>query len=356
MELGNTIRALRKARGMTQEQLAQALGVTVGAVYKWESDRCAPDLSLLVELADLFDTSVDVLLGVKLRGNSMKETVERMKALRRGDADEAAITEAEKALVRYPNCFDVVYSAARIYDMAGIQRREKDKTRRAIALFERALMLIEQNTEPTVCALSLRVDIAQALIAQGEADRAVEMLRAENPNRVNHALIGCTLASACNRPKEAVEYLSHALLDTIVAQFRIVVGYVNAYIKTKRYQEALDILDWLIASYAGLVEPGRMSFLIKDAAVLMSVCAYVLVMMGRRDEARAYLRRAKRDAQQFDAAPDHRVSSMRFFDSSEPVAVYDDLGATAMQGIERMIKEDDCEELAALWEAVCNEE
>ncbi|MFQ9805283.1 MAG: helix-turn-helix transcriptional regulator [Christensenellales bacterium] len=50
--LSEHIRSLRKARGLTQEQLAEALGVTVGAVYKWESRLSLPELPMLVQLAD----------------------------------------------------------------------------------------------------------------------------------------------------------------------------------------------------------------------------------------------------------------------------------------------------------------
>lgn len=53
INLADTIRAFRKARSLTQQQLADALGVTVGAVYKWEANLSAPDLSLLVELCRL---------------------------------------------------------------------------------------------------------------------------------------------------------------------------------------------------------------------------------------------------------------------------------------------------------------
>lgn len=52
---------------MTQEQLTEVLNVTVGAVYKWESGQSVPELGTIVELADLFDTSVDVLLGYEMR-------------------------------------------------------------------------------------------------------------------------------------------------------------------------------------------------------------------------------------------------------------------------------------------------
>ena len=60
--LAENIRVLRKERSLTQEQLAEVLGVTTGAVYKWEAKLSQPELNMVMELADFFDTSVDVLL------------------------------------------------------------------------------------------------------------------------------------------------------------------------------------------------------------------------------------------------------------------------------------------------------
>ena len=77
--LAENIRVFRKERGLTQEQLAEVLGVTVGAVYKWEAKLSLPELSLIMELADFFDTSVDVLLGYEMKDNRLRATVERLK-------------------------------------------------------------------------------------------------------------------------------------------------------------------------------------------------------------------------------------------------------------------------------------
>ena len=63
LHIGENIKRLRKDRSMTQEQLAEAMGVTVGAVYKWENGLSMPEIRLVVELADLFEISVDYLLG-----------------------------------------------------------------------------------------------------------------------------------------------------------------------------------------------------------------------------------------------------------------------------------------------------
>ena len=63
--LGKRIATLRKERGLTQEQLAEKVGVSAQAVSKWENDISCPDITLLPLLADLFGVSVDELLGVK---------------------------------------------------------------------------------------------------------------------------------------------------------------------------------------------------------------------------------------------------------------------------------------------------
>ena len=72
MTLGNTIAQYRKSLNITQEALAQQLGVTNQAVSKWESDQCCPDVMLLPKLADIFDITLDELFG---RAVPVKEEV-----------------------------------------------------------------------------------------------------------------------------------------------------------------------------------------------------------------------------------------------------------------------------------------
>lgn len=61
--IGKRIQALRKERGMTQKQLADAVGVTPQAVSKWETDESCPDITALPLLAGTLGVSVDTLLG-----------------------------------------------------------------------------------------------------------------------------------------------------------------------------------------------------------------------------------------------------------------------------------------------------
>lgn len=62
LTLGKRIGQLRRAKGITQEALAEKLGVTPQAVSKWENDGSCPDIALLPELAKILGISTDELL------------------------------------------------------------------------------------------------------------------------------------------------------------------------------------------------------------------------------------------------------------------------------------------------------
>lgn len=66
-KIGQTISTYRKLNGLSQEELAGIVGVSAGAVSKWERDISFPDLDVLCNLADYFQITVDELLGRRKR-------------------------------------------------------------------------------------------------------------------------------------------------------------------------------------------------------------------------------------------------------------------------------------------------
>lgn len=57
------IREKRMEKGMSQIELAERLGITQGAVMKWETDRCLPSLERAAEIAEAFDCTIDELIS-----------------------------------------------------------------------------------------------------------------------------------------------------------------------------------------------------------------------------------------------------------------------------------------------------
>ena len=65
-KFGENIIRLRKDKGVTQEQMADFLGVTKASVSKWETKQSMPDISLLPIIASYFDVSMKIECGTTL--------------------------------------------------------------------------------------------------------------------------------------------------------------------------------------------------------------------------------------------------------------------------------------------------
>ncbi|MGB9662429.1 MAG: helix-turn-helix domain-containing protein [Moorellaceae bacterium] len=75
MTLGQKLVELRKSKGLTQEELAKILNVSRGAVSMWEIDQRVPDRLVLGKIADLFEVSIDYLLGRTNDPRTLKDKV-----------------------------------------------------------------------------------------------------------------------------------------------------------------------------------------------------------------------------------------------------------------------------------------
>lgn len=78
--LGKRIAAYRKELGLTQEGLAEKLGITAQAVSKWENDMSCPDISMLPRLANIFRVTTDELLGIQREEKKREEEKETLEA------------------------------------------------------------------------------------------------------------------------------------------------------------------------------------------------------------------------------------------------------------------------------------
>lgn len=64
LEIANSIKRLRKEKGITQEQFAEALGVSFQSVSRWENGICYPDIELIPEIALYFNVTVDSIMSI----------------------------------------------------------------------------------------------------------------------------------------------------------------------------------------------------------------------------------------------------------------------------------------------------
>ncbi len=125
MQVGEIIRKYRKAKNMTQEEMANYLGVSAPAVNKWENGNSLPDITLLAPIARLLDVTIDTLLSFReeLTEEEIKGFIHEADARLKNGAYDDALQWAKEKIEMYPNCERLIWQMAVILD---IQRMTKD--------------------------------------------------------------------------------------------------------------------------------------------------------------------------------------------------------------------------------------
>lgn len=351
--VADQIRFYRRQEGLTQEQLAEAMGVSVAAVSKWEQGQSLPEIPMLMELADFFDLSVDALLGYRLRSNDRKSVSERLKVLRREDRYDEGLAEAEKALQKFPNTFTVVYECAKLFEMAGGTRKDKALQRRALDLLTHAIRLLPQNSDPQVSEMSLRLDMANVLLDMKDWERALALYKENNSCGLLDDQIGCLLALVKERREESVPYLSMALLRAVTSLVRVCDGFANVFEAREDMTSAIDILQWKHSVLSGLRKEGVVSELDKISAASHAALARLLYNCLDFDGAKDELKTAKTLATAYDEAPSHSAANVRFYEGIETVGIYSDFSRSAMDAAFHAFFDDGgAEEHKTFWESI----
>lgn len=149
MELGQKIKELRQRRKITQESLAEAVGVTAQAVSKWECGQTLPDVALLPELAVYFGVTVDELFA--LPEDKELERIQNMIWDERLISPER-FEQAERRLQSYiadghktGDCYDL---------LAQLYNHQSDMLRRQAAEYAKAAMEADPDNRDALSELN----------------------------------------------------------------------------------------------------------------------------------------------------------------------------------------------------------
>lgn len=359
LSLSQNISKLRKTNSMTQEQLAEALGVTFASVSKWERGVATPELNLIAEMADLFGVSLDALVGFKVQDGSADAFAQRIHDLQCEKKSEDSVIVAEKAILKYPNDFRIVYRAGKAYELAGLDLNNEKYIRRSMELFKHSILLLSQNTDPDISEVTIQNEIAQGHIILGQTDRGLEILKKYNVCGVYNPLIALTYANGDRYdPKEATPYLMQAFNDILSATIRTMLSYANYYYRLGETESSLEAILWLINILESVkADANAIAFVDKLLAPCYSECANLSFCLGRHNDVEPYLRKAYSIAKAFDAAPNYKVDNIKFcVGDVSKATIYDDLGGSAKATIEKQITQEDRNEiLYKMWMQI-NEE
>ncbi|QVK17018.1 helix-turn-helix transcriptional regulator [Mycoplasmatota bacterium] len=147
IKIGEVIKRLRKKQDVTQEKLAEYLGISYQAISKWENGVALPDITLVPTIANFFDVSIDELFtqDEQNKDEKIKEYENENKRLRNIGDMKGSIQLMREALKEYPKNYQLTLGLAnslRSYNATDEQEKEskeKGYIEEAIALCERIL-------------------------------------------------------------------------------------------------------------------------------------------------------------------------------------------------------------------------
>lgn len=349
--LNENIRNNRKNMSLTQEQLAEAMGVSVATVSKWESGSVSPDIEMLAELAEFFQTSVDVLIGYQWEKSSAHQCAEYIKKLCNDREYEKAIKEAKKAFQKYPNQFEVVYEcadtlyASYLYlyrNEHGKHKPEMDKEfNEVLHLYERALDLFDQNTDKNISRELIYQNIGNVYSYAVGNEKAVEYLEEHNFCHINDKILGIILCDM-GEFERAWKYISRTMQRSLLDLWYNQMGVWAALLFTKRYDEALEISMWMKQLCISVAD-AESSYFLRAAAIIDAtiVTIYVYKEMAEKGdyhvEIESYMKTALEGAIRFDSNPDY-TGKVRFFTVVEELHLHDDFGNNAVNSVKMVFQ------------------
>ncbi|MCR5616693.1 MAG: helix-turn-helix domain-containing protein [Clostridiales bacterium] len=350
LRLGENIKKMRKDRALTQEGLADALGVTTGAVYKWESGLSVPELTMLVKLADYFEVSVDVLLGYKKLDGRREEIAQQIYRYI-GAKDRSGIDEAERALLKYPNDYGIIKAAANIWASFGIEEKDHEMMRRSIMLFEKALTLIPNDEDPRYGELAIYGSIATIYYTLGERERAVSILKKNNKGGIFNTEIGSMMSLDHARSAECRNYLMNGFIQVNSRLINMAFGLNCFYKEQGDMTMVREVSEWILNYIESIRGSADICYADKIGSAYLVCLSYAVYRLEGEDQGREYLIKAKSLAERFDSSPDYRLPS-RFFGGAEQGSSYDILGRTASESIETALDFIKDKKFTALWNKV----
>lgn len=127
LKIGKKIRLLRKKNDVTQDKLAQALGVTPQAVSRWESEICYPDIETLPQIADFFGASMDELLCYDSlqKEAKIKEYLDNAYFHIERDNLIEALAILREAYAEIPSSFEIQLELAKVISEINAQGKPK---------------------------------------------------------------------------------------------------------------------------------------------------------------------------------------------------------------------------------------
>ena len=250
IHIGEKITAKRKEKGLTQQELADHLGVSKPAVSKWESSQSYPDIALIPTIASYFDISVDELFDYQpqLTKQAIAKIYMNLAKKFTDEGFEIAYAELSAVIKKYYACWPLLQNMGVLLlnyaSMAENPKRTEEVLSEAIALFDR----IADYCEDVSTLRKLPYLKATAYLMLGRPSDVIDLLEDEREIAMSPDILLANAYAMRNESEKAVSLLQGSI-------FIGVLGILSAYPGLIwQYKEDPHTLDQWMHTALGVIE------------------------------------------------------------------------------------------------------
>ena len=236
MNIGNKIKELRKQRGVTQEQLADSIGVSFQAVSKWENSIALPDITLAPALASYFGISMDVLFDFNVKEIEDKSlAIAKESWIYRSSDWEKARSIIDEGLKTYPD--NAILLLNRLYVMNSEETPDE--------VITIALKIIDRSKDEAIKYDACQF-LAYAYKAKGDLDSARKVIDLIPDIRFSNQRLKACILQGNEKWDASWQEFSEALYAFMFITYRIAECFVDRgeyHEALEYYENALRVLD-----------------------------------------------------------------------------------------------------------------
>lgn len=247
MAINTVIQEQRKALGLTQEQVAEYLGVTTSAVNKWEKGNTCPDIALLSPLARLLKIDLNTLLGF-YEDITQQELILFCKEIREAvlsDGFEAGFAVAQRRIHEYPNSDTLLHNFAPLLQgLLTIVRPDEDTAKAHMEIIEAWYERLTKSDDMIIRNSACFMLVSRA-ISDGQYDKAQEYLD-QMPNRndtPDKRMLQASIYLSQDQAEEAAKLLERMLLMAVNDVQIILYKMIDANIALGENDTAVYVAD-----------------------------------------------------------------------------------------------------------------
>lgn len=228
INIARTIVKMRREKGLTQEDIANYIGVSKASVSKWETGQSYPDITFLPQLATLFNISIDELMGYEpqMSKEDIRKLYVKLSADFASKPFDEVLNSCREIAKKYFSCFHLLFHIGLLLVNNSTESGDKEKTLSVLSEAKELFVRVKtESDDAELVQLSLCMEACCALM-MGNPNEVIELLEGTRKKIISSETILASAYQMIGKSKEAKMTLQAAIYQHMCNLFSALTDYL----------------------------------------------------------------------------------------------------------------------------------